>query len=300
MKRILLIGGNGQVSTYVQRALNNAQRLSELKVELQVASRDQLDLMHLDSIAATLEEMAPDIIINPAAYTAVDLAESEQEAAFTINRDAVAEIAAYCARKGVILIHFSTDYVFAGDASSPYLESDATAPTGVYGQSKLAGENAIIASGAQAIILRTAWVYSNHGKNFYKTMLGLAQSRNELSVVADQIGAPTFAGSIADAVQKLVRIIVEQDRLAPEQTGIFHFTCQGQTSWAAFAKAIFVENEITSIKVNSISTQEYPTPAARPAYSVLNLDKLNKVFGISLPHWGTALAHCVAEDQLKV
>ncbi|MFQ3244320.1 MAG: dTDP-4-dehydrorhamnose reductase [Arenicella sp.] len=296
IKNILLIGQNGQVTTYLQRALSGGEALKDL--QLLVAGRDILDLSDVASIESVLDGVSPDLIINPAAYTAVDLAEQEADAAFTINRDAVAVIAAYCAKSNTPLIHFSTDYVFAGDASEPYLESDETAPNGVYGQSKLDGENSILASAAPAIILRTAWVYSNHGKNFYKTMLSLAASRDQLSVVGDQVGAPTYAGSIADATKQLVALIVEQGGINEGQSGIYNFTCQGQTSWAEFAKAIFVENEITNMTVNSIRTEEYPTPAKRPAFSVLDGEKLKQTFDISLPHWGTALAHCAAEIKV--
>ena len=290
MKKILLIGKNGQVSSYLQSVLTDGYTL-------EVASSSELDLSDVDSIANKLEGYDPDLIINPAAYTAVDLAEAEQELAFKINRDAPAVIAQFCVDKAVPLIHFSTDYVFAGDAESAYLETDETAPTGVYGKSKLEGEQAIVKSGAAAIILRTSWVYSNHGKNFYKTMLGLAESRNTLSVVADQVGAPTYAGSIADATKQLVDTILEQGEISEEQIGVYHFTCQGQTSWCEFAKAIFVENEVSSMTVNGIPTSDYPTPATRPAFSVLNLDKLQRTFSIALPHWGTALAHCAAETK---
>ena len=293
--KILLIGQNGQVTTYLQRVLSDDQALDGCL--LQVADRETLDLSDVSSIEPTLDAIAADIIINPAAYTAVDLAEEDADSAFTINRDAVRAIAGYCAKTNTPLLHFSTDYVFSGDANEPYLESDLPAPTGVYGQSKLAGELAILASGAPAIILRTAWVYSNHGKNFYKTMLSLAASRDQLSVVGDQIGAPTYAGSIADAIRLLVAVIVKQGCISEDQIGVYHFTCQGQTSWAEFAKAIFVENQITSVTVNSITTEAYPTLAKRPAYSVLSLEKLTKTFGIGLPHWGTALAHCAAETH---
>jgi len=292
MKKIVLIGQNGQVTSYLQRVLKG-------DYELQVLSRDQLDLSQTSSIQAVLEASAPSLIINPAAYTAVDLAEEHQQDAMIINRDAVAEIAAYSAKSQTPLIHFSTDYVFAGDATEPYVETDLTAPTGIYGQSKLEGENAILAAKAPAIVLRTAWVYSNHGKNFYKTMLNLANTRDELSVVADQVGAPTYAGSIADATKQIAEKILEQGGISEEQSGVYHFTCQGQTSWAEFAKAIFVENEISSVTVNGITTEEYPTPAKRPAFSVLNGDKLASVFSVSLPHWGTALAHCAAETKAK-
>jgi len=288
MKRILLIGKNGQVSTYLQRALKGDYKLI-------VVGREQLDLSQPQTVENALSELTPDLIINPAAFTAVDLAEEEAVAAFTINRDSVTEIALYAKQTNTPLIHYSTDYVFSGDADAPYLESDETGPTGVYGQSKLEGEQAILDSGAPALILRTAWVYSNHGKNFYKTMLSLSESRDELSVVDDQIGAPTYAGSIAEATAKLVATILDQEQIKPEQVGIYHFTCQGQTSWCDFARALFRENGITKMTVNGIPSSDYPTPAQRPAYSVLDGKKLQAVFDVSLPHWGTALAQCAAE-----
>ena len=290
MKSVLLIGQNGQVTTYLQRILSQ-------DFTMLVAGRAQLDLSEIDSIRAALEFLNPDIIVNPAAYTAVDLAEQESALAFSINRDAVAEIAAYCADTDTPLIHFSTDYVFAGDASAPYLESDIPAPTGVYGASKLAGEQAIEASGAPAIVLRTSWVYSNHGKNFYKTMLNLAQSRDELSVVADQLGAPTYAGSIADATRSLLLIIAGQGQIKPHQKGVYHFSCGGQTSWCEFAKSLFVANGVDQMVVNAIATSEYPTPAKRPAFSVLDCRKLEREFGIALPQWQDALSHCASETR---
>ncbi len=293
MSRVLLIGQNGQVSTYLQRELN-------VGYDIMVAHRNQLDLSSPGTVYEILSDLKPMIIINPAAYTAVDAAEENADLAFAINRDSVAEIARYCADHGVPLIHFSTDYVFAGGADTPYTESDAVGPTGVYGQSKLEGEQAILDSGAPAAILRTAWVYSNHGKNFYKTMLSLSESRDELNVVDDQIGAPTFAGSIASATKQLLDTVIKQGRLIDSQTGVFHFTCQGQTSWAEFAKAIFVENEKNTMVVNGIPSSEYPTPAKRPSFSVLNNKKLLDIFGISLPHWGTALSQCAIETKSMV
>ncbi len=287
MKKVLLIGQNGQVTTYLQRVLKG-------NYQLVVAGREQLDLVKVGDIHAVLRTVAPDLIVNPAAYTAVDQAEQEQELAFTINCDAVAEIADYCAQTATPLIHFSTDYVFAGDADKPYTEQDSPAPTGVYGQSKLAGEEAILKSAAPALILRTSWVYSTHGKNFYKTMLSLSESRNELSVVADQIGAPTYAGSIADATKKLIDQILEQDGIAAEQIGVYHLSCQGQTSWADFADEIFARHQI-AVTVNSIPSSDYPTPAKRPAYSVLDGTKLLTTFAVSLPDWQLALQACVSE-----
>ena len=285
MKNVLLIGRNGQVTTYLQHVLKGDYRLV-------VVGREQLDLSLTQNIQTVLAELKPDLIVNPAAYTAVDLAEQETELAFSINRDAVAEIAQYCARTKTPLIHFSTDYVFTGDAKKPYKETDTPAPTGVYGQSKLEGETAILNSGAAALILRTAWVYSTHGKNFYNTMLALSESRNELSVVADQIGAPTYAGSIADATKQLIEQVLQQGGISEQQSGVYHLTCQGQTSWADFASEIFTRNNI-EMTINAIPSSEYPTPAKRPAYSVLDGTKLFNTFGVRLPDWQAALESCV-------
>lgn len=290
MSKILIVGQNGQVSTYLQRALAGGY-------DIHVASRDELDLSEVSSIYSALQKIGPTLIVNPAAYTAVDAAEQDSDAAFSINRDGVAELARYSKETQTPLIHFSTDYVFSGDATSPYVESDVVAPTGVYGQSKLEGEQAVMKIGAPALILRTSWVYSNHGKNFYKTMLSLTAQRDELSVVNDQVGAPTYAGSIASATKQLIDIVVQQGSVLPEQVGVYHFTCQGQTSWADFAKAIFVENEVSKMAVTGIPSSDYPTPAKRPAFSVLSTQKLLKVFEVSLPHWGTALSQCAAETK---
>ena len=290
MKRILIVGNQGQVSQYLQAALAGSY-------ELIVTSREQLDLTNTSSINAFLTDVSPDIIINPAAYTAVDNAEKESELAHIINRDAVAEMAAYSANTNTPLIHFSTDYVFAGDSSHGYIETDETAPVSVYGKSKLAGEQAIINSGAPALVLRTAWVYSNKGGNFYKTMLSLAQNRNELSIVNDQFGAPTFAGSIADGVKQLLEKIVAQDGLLDGQKGVYHFTCQGQTNWCEFAQSLFTLNNVTAMSVTGIPSSEYPTPAKRPAYSVLNGNKLQDAFSVSLPTWQDALKDCAIETN---
>lgn len=287
MKSILILGQSGQVTTYLQKALNSDYQVIAL-------GSQQLDLTNTQAINQALAKYSPSLIINPAAYTAVDLAETEQEQAYLINRDAVAQIADYCRHNNTPLIHYSTDYVFSGDAKEAYTEQDAPAPNGVYGLSKYEGEQAILKSGAPALILRTSWVYSNHGKNFYKTMLNLAETRDTLSVVSDQFGSPTYAGSIADATKQLVDIIFEQGGLQESQFGIYHFTCNDQTSWHGFANAIFDINNVT-IDVQPVPTEAYPTPAKRPAFSVLNNDKLAQVFGVSLPNWQTALQHCASE-----
>ena len=286
---IALIGQHGQVSTYLQSALSDAS------LDYVVVGREQLDLTDTNNIQPVLTKLTPSLVVNPAAYTAVDLAEQEIEQAELINRDAVAQIAAYCEHSKTPLIHYSTDYVFSGDADQAYKETDSVSPNGVYGLSKLQGEQAILSSGALALILRTSWVYSQHGKNFYKTMLALSESRDELSIVADQMGAPTYAGSIAKTTVELIEILIEQGGLTEAQSGVYHFTCGGQTSWFEFAQAIFQSNGKSHMTLNPVTTEEYPTPAKRPAFSVLDNSKLNNVFAVSLPSWRDALALCVAE-----
>ena len=290
MKSILILGSHGQVSTYLQRVLGD-------EYSLVVVGRDRIDLSQPEEIRAALDAYTPSLIINPAAYTAVDQAEEESDLAYLINRDAVRELAHFSRDTRTPLIHYSTDYVFDGQASEPYREEDTPAPTGVYGHSKYAGEQEILKAGAPALVLRTSWVYSNHGKNFYRTMLNLAESRKELSVVADQTGAPTYAGSIANATRSLVDIIFRQEGITEAQVGVYHFSCGGQTSWCEFARALFAENDIADITINAITTEEYPTPAKRPAYSVLDGSKLEQVFGIALPDWRDALHDCAAETR---
>ena len=290
MSTILIVGQNGQVSQYLQETLSD-------HYTLHVSTREELDLTDIASIQAFLKVLSPSVIINPAAYTAVDNAEKETELAFTINRDAVREIAEYAAMSNTPLIHYSTDYVFDGESEKPYLEQDRPAPSSVYGQSKYEGEQVIIESGAPAIILRTAWVYSNKGKNFYKTMLALAQTREELSIVGDQFGSPTYAGSIAEATKEILDLIVKQGGIESSQVGIYHLTCQGSTSWHDFAQRIFALNKCDHIKLNSIPSSEYPTPAKRPMFSVLDGSKLDSVFGVSLPQWQDALDDCVVAQS---
>lgn len=288
-KKVLLIGKSGQVSQSIQSVWNAEQ----MSAELVVADRSVLDLSQTDQIQKVLETFEPDFIINPAAFTAVDLAEQETELAFAINRDAVGQIGAFAASKKIPVIHYSTDYVFAGDASNAYQETDSTQPQGVYGQSKLEGEQQLIESGADAVILRTSWVYSNFGKNFYKTMLMLAESKNELSVVNDQIGSPTFAGSIAQATIKIVSAMLKDNQ--QNYSGVYHLTNAGQTSWCDFAREIFEQTGNTHVTVNGIPSSEYPTPAKRPVFSVLDNTKLHSTFGIEMPDWQLALQQCIQQ-----
>ena len=280
--RILLLGGNGQVGRELRRSLSPLG-------ELVVATRDGADADVAgdfgapESLAGLVAQVVPDVVVNAAAYTAVDTAETDVDAAFRINAEAPAAIAAACAESGALLVHYSTDYVFDGSASRPYREDDATAPLGVYGASKLAGEEAIRASGARHAILRTAWVYASHGRNFLLTMLRLANERDELRVVADQWGAPTSAAWIADATAAAIRHGVAD-------AGTWHLVASGQTSWHGFASAIMEDAHALGLlarmpKVTPIATSEFPTPARRPGYSVLDTTRLRADFGILPPGW---------------
>ena len=289
--KLLLLGGNGQVGRELRRAL---PALGELVVATREGSGIELaaDFNSPDTLGELVQRSAPDVVVNAAAYTAVDKAEAEPEAAFRINAQAPAAIAQACAATGALLLHYSTDYVFDGSASRPYREDDATAPLGVYGASKLAGENALRASGARHAILRTAWVYSAHGHNFLRTILRLAGEREELRVVADQRGAPTPAAWIADASARILAQGVEN-------SGTWHLVAGGETSWHGFAEAIMQEAQAAGLlqrvpRVLPIATADYPTPARRPAYSVMDTARLRRDFGIAPPDWRDGLRAVVA------
>ncbi|TLX21583.1 dTDP-4-dehydrorhamnose reductase [Thermomonas fusca] len=290
--KLLLLGGNGQVGRELRRAL---PALGEVVVATRAGAEGALaaDFDVPDSVGELVRRIAPDVVVNAAAYTAVDRAESEPDAAFRVNALAPAAIAQACAATGALLLHYSTDYVFDGSASRPYREDDATAPLGVYGASKLAGEEAVRASGARHAILRTAWVYAARGKNFLHTMLRLAHERDELRVVGDQIGAPTPAAWIADASAR----IIAQGLPA---SGTWHLVAAGETSWHGFAEAIMDEALAAGLlargpRVLPITTADYPTPARRPAYSVLDTNRLRKDFGITAPDWRDGMHAVIAE-----
>src|SRR5690606_30920524 len=240
------------------------------------------------TLAGLVYRIAPDVVVNAAAYTAVDRAESERDAAFRANAQAPAALAAACARRDALLVHYSTDYVFDGTGTRPYREDDPVAPLGVYGESKLAGEQAILASGARHMIFRTAWVYADRGSNFMLTMLRLAGERDELRVVADQFGTPTPAALIADTTAAIL------DRPSTA-SGLWHLTAGDGTSWHGFAEAIVERAHALGRierqpRILPIATADYPTPARRPAYSRLDCSRLERDWGISLPGWQTALA----------
>lgn len=287
--RILLLGQHGQVSRELQRLLNSTH-------ELTVRGREQLDLAKPELIRQQVKRLQPELIINAAAHTAVDRAESEPELAFAINATAPGMLAEAAAELDVPLIHYSTDYVFDGNQAEPYCESASTNPLSVYGRSKLAGEQAIQAVGGKHLILRTSWVYSLYGSNFLLTMQRLLQERATLNVVADQIGAPTWAGTIAQTTSQMI----EQWRSGqPDAWGLYHLTAQGQTSWFGFASAI-AEHLARQAKpmatLKPIASSDYPTAAHRPLNSRLDCSHLQHAWQLQLPTWQAALATCLAAE----
>jgi len=297
--KILLAGREGQVAWELRRALSP---LGEV-IALDRKTTPSLDLGQADSIRQAVETVRPGLIVNAAAYTAVDKAEQDRDTAFAVNGEAPGILAEQALRFGAGLVHYSTDYVFPGDANTPYREADATGPQGVYGASKLAGEQAVQAAGAPHYILRTAWVYGNRGGNFLLTMLRLMRERELLRVVNDQLGAPTWSRLIAEATSLLIARSLDADgQFAPgERAGIYHLSSSGQASWFEFAQAIREAGLAaglladTCARVEGIPSSEYPTPAKRPAYSVLSNDKLSEAFGLRMPDWREALALCLAD-----
>ena len=288
--KILISGKTGQVALELQKHLGGLG-------ELIVLGRNDLDLSKPEQIRAQVRAHRPDLIINAAAHTAVDLAESEPELAFAINGIAPGVFAEEAAALGIPLIHYSTDYVFDGNKPAPYTEDDTPNPLGVYGKSKLAGERAIAATGAEHLILRTSWVYSTHGKNFLLTMQRLLHERPELRVVADQIGAPTWAGTIA----RSTRLLIERWQAAEAGAwGVYHLTAQGETSWFGFTQAI-AEHLSAQGKpcatLEPIPASAYPTPAARPQNSRLDCSRLEREWQVAQPAWQNALRECLAAQH---
>lgn len=296
-KKILLTGVNGQVGHALQKAFLKEASFANVIVSL---DRSQLDLTDQSAIRRAVQTIQPDLIINPAAYTAVDKAESEPELAYAINAIAPQVLAEEALKVGARLIHFSTDYVYAGNKIGAYVEDDVTQPLSVYGKSKLAGEDAIRSVGLQHLIFRTSWVYGAYGKNFLNTILCLAAERDELRIVADQFGAPTSSTSIANAVLSVL------GHWHNALAGTYHLVNAGQTSWHGFAVAIVEEYNRIQIahglpllkaspeNIHAITTQDYPTPAVRPANSCLDCSKLENDFSARLPDWHAAL---IAELQ---
>jgi len=283
--RILVTGRDGQVA----RSL--AERGAAGQHEIITLGRPELDLAgNPETITAAIEAATPDAIVSAAAYTAVDRAEAEPDLAFAVNERGAGAVAAAAAHLDVPLVHLSTDYVFDGAKTAPYAEDDATGPTGVYGSSKLAGEKAVLEAHPNSAILRTAWVYSPFGANFVKTMLRLATDREEVGVVSDQIGNPTSALDIADAVLRVLANLAAG--CDPGHRGIFHLVGQGDASWADFAEAVFTTSASAGgphASVRRIATADYPTPARRPANSRLDTCRIVERHGVSLPQWRTSL-----------
>jgi dTDP-4-dehydrorhamnose reductase len=280
-KKILILGATGQVGLELQRSFASLG-------EVLACDRAAADLSFPEQIETLIEESGAEIVLNAAAYTAVDKAETEPELAMTINAHAVGAMARACARRDALLVSYSTDYVFDGTKPDAWLESDAPNPLNVYGKSKLAGELAIQQAGGRHLILRTSWVYGPHGKNFYLTMLRLAKEKDQLGIVADQFGAPTSSIAIADAT----RAIVDRAEGAADGSGIYHLTCQGKASWFEFAQLLFArslhQTEGRQPELRPLRSEEYPTPARRPRNSVLDNGKLERTFGVHLPAWQDA------------
>lgn len=281
MKKILIIGGNGQLGN----CLNKLSSEYTLDYEFHFTDYDTLDITNQKQINEYFSEYEPHYCINVSAYTAVDLAEQEKEKAFAINAEGVRHLAEACTEKGIDLIHISTDYVFDGNINIPYSEDDFTNPLSVYGASKLEGENLALENNPKTIIIRTSWLYSEFGKNFVKTMLNLFGSKDELNVVADQFGQPTNANDLAEVIMKIIST-------EEKEYGVFHFSNYPETTWFDFAKKI-AELSKSKIKINPISTEQYPTPAKRPMRSTMCLDKIENSYNIEPKYWENSLEECM-------
>jgi len=308
--KILLTGKNGQVGAELATLLPRM-------AEVMAVDRRELDLSKPDHIRRAIRDLQPSIIVNAAAYTLVDQAEREEKLAHIINVDAPALMAEEAKKIGAALVHYSTDYVFDGSSSVPYAETDQPNPINVYGKTKLAGEEAIRAVGAPHLIFRTAWVYGTRGRNFLLTILRLATEREELKVVHDQFGAPTWSHEIANATARVLLQLSQQNREAITKfSGIYHMTASGKTNWFEFAKAILEEasrmppgipwfetatkgQPLVTRRITPIATEQYPTPARRPAYSVLSNSSLKQDFGLELPAWSMELRAVFAESRSK-
>jgi dTDP-4-dehydrorhamnose reductase len=293
---VLVFGGNGQLGQELLRALAPLGEVVATTRSGQLADGSPCEVADFnapDALAAVLDRVQPTLVVNAAAYTAVDRAEGERDAAWRANAEAPGVIARWCAAAGVPLVHYSTDYVFDGQGSRPYCEDDATAPLGVYGESKLAGEDAVRAAGGRHMIFRTAWVYASHSANFLRTMLRVGAERDVLRVVADQVGTPTPAALIADVTAQALQH-------PGALSGTWHLTAAGETSWHGFAEAIFAEAVAAgklarAPTVEAITTAEYPTPAKRPAYSHLDVARIQSDFGVVLPSWQDGLKRVIAQ-----
>ena len=293
IRTILVTGSNGQLGQSLKFLATQHPHYLFTFVE-----RAELDLSNSNTIADYFKQNKFDLIINCAAYTAVDKAEQEQEQANSINHLAVKQLAEIAKKNDSILIHISTDYVFDGTGYKPYLENNQTNPQSVYGASKLKGEQAIQKIAPKAIIIRTSWVYSEYGTNFVKTMLRLGQERESLNVIVDQVGTPTYAKDLAAAIIKIVDVCSENQNIYTQgqKVQLYHYSNEGVCSWYDFAKTIFEQTNTPCI-VSAIETKDYPTAAKRPHYSVLNKAKIKQSFNLSIPYWKDALQACLKKHQ---
>lgn len=281
MKKILVTGGYGQLGNCLQKL--SAEFADRFTFEF--TNSEALDITDSFAVLDYFDDFKPDFCINASAYTAVDLAESEPEKAFAVNAEGVANLAEACKEHKTVLIHVSTDYVFDGETNLPYDEDNFTNPAGVYGASKRKGEELALEINPKTVILRTSWLYSEFNKNFVKTMLNLFSTKDELNIVADQHGQPTNANDLAEAIMK----IIESE---PKTYGIFHFSNQPETTWYDFATKIAQFSD-SKIKLNPITTEQYPTPAKRPARSTMSLDKIENIYHIQPKHWEHSLQDCI-------
>ena len=288
-KNILITGANGQVGQAFQSLLGNHNKLSD-EYRFHFTSSDILDITNEKDFEHFILDNKIDIIVNSAAYTAVDDAEKNKETAYKVNENAVRNMAKISKKYNVQLIHISTDYVFDGTSFTPIVESETTNPQGIYGKSKCAGEEAILdINPKNAIIIRTSWVYSTTGNNFVKTMIRIGKEKDAINVVYDQIGTPTYAADLANAILSIVH-----SQKTHENVVIYHYSNEGVCSWYDFAEAIF-EIAHVNCQITPISTDEYPTPARRPSYSVLNKTKIKKEYNIKIPYWKNSLKSCIKQ-----
>lgn len=290
--RILLIGSDGQVGWELRRTLAPVGQV--IAASLESEQGPSVDLADAASVRRIFNEVQPDAVVNAAAYTAVDKAETDRELAQAINADALHLIGELAKASNIPVVHYSTDFVFSGQTERPYREDDAPQPVSVYGQSKLDGERALLASGADALVLRTAWLYGGRGNNFLLTMLNLFRERTELRIVDDQIGTPTWSRMLAEVTSLVLHRVFVGELDMARIGGVYHCTSAGATSWFGFAEAIR-EASGSKCQLLPIPTSEYPAPAHRPAYSVLDTGKFRKTFGLTLPDWRQSLALCLAD-----
>lgn len=280
-KKILVVGGNGQLGNCFRKIEDNYS----LDYEFLFTDSSVLDITNVDQIEAVFDEFKPDYCVNASAYTAVDLAETEKEKAFAVNAQGVANLAQACLDNIATFIHVSTDYVFDGETNLSYSEEDFTNPIGAYGESKREGEELALEINPKTIVLRTSWLYSEFNKNFVKTMLNLFSQKDELGIVSDQFGQPTNANDLAEAIMEIIES-------KTKKFGIYHFSNYPETTWFEFAKKI-AEFSKSKIKLNALTTDQYPTPAKRPHRSTMCLDKIEADYGIEPKHWENSLEDCV-------